>query len=58
MQLYLIHGVAFTLSIHERIYFNIECKKYLTESVYNVIIGINQFGLLNFNEEETIWKVF
>lgn len=33
-------------------------KKTLTESVYNVIIDINQFGLLNFNEEETTWKIF
>ena len=33
-------------------------EKILTESVYNVIVEINQFGLLNFNEEETTWKTF
>ncbi len=33
-------------------------KKTLTELVYRVIIHINQFGLLNFNEEETTWKIF
>ena len=33
-------------------------KKILTELVYNVIININLIGLLNFNEEETTWKIF